>query len=122
SLKHCRRSKTRSAGADLDEKLGDLLFEAMQRHLVSDVPIVLFLSGGVDSACLGALARSAGMENVSAMTIGFAGRDLDETALSHQTARALGFPFKSIVISPEGVAADIDASVRAIDQPSVDGL
>ncbi len=122
SLNHCRRSKTGLAAADLDEKLGDVLFEAMQRHLVSDVPIVLFLSGGVDSACLGALARSAGMENVSAMTIGFADRKFDETALSAQTARALGLPFKSILISPEGVAADIDASVRATDQPSVDGL
>jgi asparagine synthase (glutamine-hydrolysing) len=122
SLNHCRRSETGLAGADLDEKLGDVLFEAMQRHLVSDVPIVLFLSGGVDSACLGALARSAGMENVSAMTIGFADREFDETALSAQTARALGLPFKSILISPEVVAADIDASVRATDQPSVDGL
>ena len=122
SLNHSRCSETGLAAADLDEKLGDVLFEAMQRHLVSDVPIVLFLSGGVDSACLGALARSAGMENVSAMTIGFADREFDETALSAQTARALGLPFKSILISPEGVAADIDASARAIDQPSVDGL
>jgi len=122
SLNRCRRSETGLAGADLDEELGDVLFEAMRRHLASDVPIVLFLSGGVDSACLGALARSAGMENVSAMTVGFREREFDETALSAQTARALGLPFKSILISPEGVAADIDGSVRATDQPSVDGL
>lgn len=122
SLNHCRRSKTGLAGADLDEELGEVLFEAMQRHLVSDVPIMLFLSGGVDSACLGALARSAGMENVSAMNIGFREREFDETALSAQSARALGLPFKSILISPEGVAADIDGYVRATDQPSVDGL
>ena len=46
--------------ADVGEQLGDVLLEATQRHLISDVPIVLFLSGGADSACLGALARKRG--------------------------------------------------------------
>jgi asparagine synthase (glutamine-hydrolysing) len=122
TLNDCRLLSTGGSAADLDEQLADVLFEAMQRHLISDVPIVLFLSGGVDSACLGALARRAGMENVSAMTIGFPEREFDETAFSAQTALALGLPFKSILISPEVVTAGIDASVRAIDQPSVDGL
>jgi asparagine synthase (glutamine-hydrolysing) len=105
-------------GADL----GEVLCEAVQRHLISDVPIVLFLSGGTDSACLGALARSAGRDNVTAMNIGFAEPDFDETDLARQTARALGLPFKSAVLSPERVAAELDECIWAIDEPSVDGV
>ena len=121
-LKDCYRPRAGYPVADSGERLGEVLFEAMQKHLISDVPIALFLSGGVDSACLGALARGAGMENVSAMTIGFSEREFDETALSARTARALGLPFKSVLVSPEVVTAGVDGSVSAIDQPSVDGL
>ncbi len=48
----------RSTDALNSADLGDVLLDATQRHLISDVPIALFLSGGADSACLGALARS----------------------------------------------------------------
>src|SRR5260370_38696322 len=71
----------RSTGSLNSGDLGDVLLEAMKRHLISDVPIVLFLSGGADSACLGALTRSAGRENVTAMTVGFSERGYDETQL-----------------------------------------
>ncbi len=108
--------------ADVGEQLGDLLFEATQRHLISDVPIVLFLSGGVDSACLGALARNTGTANVTAMTMGFAEGEFDETALSQKTADALGLSLKSVILSPQRVADEIDPCIRALDQPSVDGL
>jgi asparagine synthase (glutamine-hydrolysing) len=105
-------------GADL----GDVLCEAVKKHLVSDVPIALFLSGGSDSACLGALARSAGGDNITALNIGFTEPDFDETGLARQTALALGLPFKSALLSPERVAADLDECIWAVDEPSVDGV
>jgi len=118
-----RKAAAADQGATgVGEQLGDVLFEAMQRHLISDVPIVLFLSGGADSACLGALARNASTAKVTAMTIGFAEREFDETALSQQTAVALGLPLKSVILSPARVADEIDPCIRALDQPSVDGL
>ena len=118
----CRHSDDAAVTADQTEQLGDILFEAMQRHLISDVPIALFLSGGVDSACLAALARSAEAENLTAMTIGFSESEFDETALSRRTARALGLPFESVVLPPERVAAGMDACIWAMDEPSVDGV
>ena len=51
----------------------------MRNHLVSDVPVLIFLSGGTDSACLGALARAAGAQNLSAMTVGFGEAEFDES-------------------------------------------
>lgn len=94
----------------------------MRRNLISDVPVALFLSGGADSACLGALARKAGKTNVTAITIGFSESEFDETALSKETARQLGLPLKSVRISAEQVMSGLDDYFVAMDQPTVDGL
>lgn len=111
-------SNDRAPAADLAE----ILLDAMRAHLISDVPIALFLSGGADSACLGALASTAGAQNVTAMTLGFSEPEFDETSLSRKTARALGLPFQSVQLSAERVAAGVDACIWAMDQPSVDGV
>lgn len=107
---------------DVSHPLGDVLLGAMQRHLISDVPIALFLSGGADSACLGALAGKAGKANITAVTIGFSEPEFDETAPSRETARRLGLPFESVEISAENVIARLDDYIEAMDQPTVDGL
>jgi asparagine synthase (glutamine-hydrolysing) len=90
--------------------------------LISDVPIALFLSGGADSACLGALARKVANADVTAVTIGFTETEFDETVLSRQTARQLGLPLKSVQISAERVLAGIDDYIWAMDEPTVDGM
>jgi len=87
----------RPPGGDRDglaAELGGALLDTMRHHLVSDVPIVLFLSGGVDSACVAAAARQAGATNLTALTIGFPEAEFDESELSQRTANALGLPTK----------------------------
>ena len=59
---------------------------------------------------------------MTAITIGFSESEFDETALSRQTARQLGLPLKSVQISAERVMAGLDDYIRAMDQPTVDGL
>jgi asparagine synthase (glutamine-hydrolysing) len=107
---------------ELAGPLGDVLLDAMKKHLISDVPIALFLSGGTDSACLGALAREAGAQNLSAITVGFAESDFDETTLTERTAAALKLPLDVVTLAPARVSAEIDRAVWAMDQPTVDGL
>ena len=107
---------------ELADQLGQVLLEATREHLVSDVPIVLFLSGGADSACLGALAQRAGGANLAAMTVGFAETAFDETEGARQTAQALGLPFNVVTLGPRRVADGIDHAIWAMDQPTVDGL
>ena len=119
---HASRQSSKKPFTDVVDELSGLLLEAMRAHLVSDVPIALFLSGGADSACLGALAQSAGAKNVTAMSIGFSEPGFDETRLSRQTARSLGLAFKSVLLAPERVAAEVDACIGAMDEPTVDGL
>jgi len=106
----------------LADKLADVLLDAMRNHLVSDVPVVMFLSGGTDSACLAAAACRVGAQNLSAMTVGFGEAEFDETELSRRTARALDIPHQVVTLEASRVAADLDHAIWALDQPSVDGL
>jgi asparagine synthase (glutamine-hydrolysing) len=107
---------------DLASSLADVFVDATRNHLVSDVPVLLFLSGGTDSACLAAAARKAGAQNLSAMTVGFGEAEFDETELSSRTARALDIPHQVVTLDASRVAAGLDHSIWALDQPSVDGL
>src|SRR6267154_2550611 len=106
----------------LASNLSEVFVDAMRNHLVSDVPVLLFLSGGTDSACLAAAARKAGATNLSAMTVGFGESEFNETELSRRTAQALDIPLQVVTLDAGRVAADLDHAIWALDQPSVDGL
>jgi len=116
-----RAAMPTSPGRLAAELSGELL-DAMRNHLVSDVPVAIFLSGGTDSACLAAAARRAGAENLSAITVGFGETEFDETRQSQSTAQALGIPHQAVTLEPRRVAAELDRAIWALDQPSVDGL
>jgi len=103
-------------------ELGDVFLDAMRNHLVSDVPVLLFMSGGTDSACLAAAARRAGATNLTAMTVGFNEAEFDETASSRRTAQALEIPLRVVPLEAPRVEAELDHAIWAMDQPTVDGL
>jgi len=69
------------------EQFTTLLDAAVQRRLVADVPVGCFLSGGIDSSMVTALAaRHAGHERIKAFSIGFEEASFDETAYAHAVA------------------------------------
>jgi asparagine synthase (glutamine-hydrolysing) len=107
---------------ELAAELSEVLLDAMRNHLVSDVPVLIFLSGGTDSACLAALARAAGAKNLSAMTVGFGETEFDESELTRRTAQALEIPLEVVTLQASRVEAELDHAVWALDEPSVDGL
>ena len=95
------------------------LRNSVAAHTISDVPVALFLSGGVDSAVVGALAVEAGLD-VTAFTLAFPGSDVDEADDAVETARTLGL--KHEVVEFRDVAPDFDGYFAATDQPSIDGM
>jgi asparagine synthase (glutamine-hydrolysing) len=107
---------------DLAAQLGEVFLDVVRHHVVSDVPIAIFLSGGVDSACLAAAFRRTGVENLTAVTVGFAEREFDESELSRRTAEAFGIPHRVITLPAQEVAGQLDHAIWAMDQPTVDGL
>ena len=111
-----------TSSSELTAELSEVLLDAMRNHLVSDVPVLIFLSGGTDSACLAALARAAGAQNLSAMTVGFGETEFDESGPTLRTAQALDIPLEVVKLQASRVEAELDHAVWALDEPSVDGL
>jgi asparagine synthase (glutamine-hydrolysing) len=110
--------ESRAVGATLREGL----LEATRLHLISDVPIALFLSGGIDSAAIGALARQAGANQLTALTIGFEEKSFDESESSRRTADLLEIPHDVLVLSARETRESLDHAIWAMDEPTVDGL
>src|ERR1700690_1822209 len=102
--------------------LSGRLLEATRLHLISDVPVALFLSGGIDSAALGALAQRAGADRLAALTIGFEEKSFDESEPSRRTAELLGIPHTVLTLSGNEILTSLDHAMWAMDQPTVDGL
>jgi asparagine synthase (glutamine-hydrolysing) len=110
------------APAKIAENLREILMQSSRSQLMSDVPIALFLSGGVDSAVIGALMRSVGAEQLTALTIGFEEESFDESQSSRRTADLLGIPHRVIRMPASRMVESLDHALWAMDQPTMDGL
>jgi asparagine synthase (glutamine-hydrolysing) len=98
------------------EELTALLSETVRRHLVSDVPLGVFLSGGLDSGSLVALMRAVSPQPVRTFSIGFADPSYDELAGARAVARAFDTEHHELVVGPPTLDDLVDL-VRAFDEP-----
>jgi len=102
----------------LTEELAGLLERAVERQMVSDVPISLSLSSGVDSSALLALMSRHSAGPVRAFTVGFAGREAaSEVGPASTTARQFGADFNSRLLSDDDYAAFLDAYMWHLEEP-----
>jgi asparagine synthase (glutamine-hydrolysing) len=94
------------------------VLSTVERHMISDVPVGAFLSGGVDSgAVAAAMARAAGRP-VTVFTAGFPGSKIDESAAARAVAEHLGCNHIVLPIEPETAADVLPAVQRAFDEPT----
>jgi asparagine synthase (glutamine-hydrolysing) len=101
------------------QRILELLDEVVASHLMSDVPLGAFLSGGIDStAVVDAMVRRTGGP-VTACSVGFAERSHDELDLARETARLLGLVHHTEVLTPEPAAA-LDRLAWLYDEPHAD--
>jgi asparagine synthase (glutamine-hydrolysing) len=125
------RSESRRAYPDFrqitaheaSDELRRLLNEAVRYHMIADVPIAAFLSGGIDSSTITGLMAIAAGQRVSTFTVGFdsAEADRDERHWARMAAAHFSTDHHEVVITPDDVARAFDGLVHAIDQPSLDG-
>lgn len=83
-------------------ELRGLLDEVVRSQLVADVPVGLFLSGGIDSSTVAAYASRAAGRTVKSFSIGFSRPDYDESALAREVARHLGTDHHELRIEDGG--------------------
>jgi asparagine synthase (glutamine-hydrolysing) len=108
--------------AESVSQLSNTLREAVGCHLVSDVPLGLFLSGGVDSSAIATLAADVASSKVRTLAIGFDQPKFDESGTAERVAADLGTEHTTVRLTGDEMLSDIGEVFRAMDQPTVDGF
>ncbi len=100
------------------------LQESVARHLVSDVPVGFFLSGGIDSTALLALAREhlGPTADIRTFSIGFSNPEFDESSAARQTAEHFGALHTEWQMTSNDARLEIPEFLAASDQPTIDGF
>src|SRR5438309_2889892 len=105
--------------AELVEELRSRLRDSVRAHLVSDVPVGVLLSGGVDSALLAALAAEESSQPLRTFSIGFEERSFDELEDARRVAERYGTLHRELVLRPDA-ALLLPALAEAFDEPFAD--
>jgi asparagine synthase (glutamine-hydrolysing) len=109
----------RSPAADTPERILAALRDSVNAHLRSDVPVGSFLSGGVDSAAICALAAES-RPGMLTFTAGFARSGYSEIEEAQETAAALGLKSVPYVITPAEFVARLPQIIWQLDDPMAD--
>ncbi|OGV63255.1 MAG: asparagine synthase (glutamine-hydrolyzing) [Lentisphaerae bacterium RIFOXYB12_FULL_65_16] len=109
---------------DAARNLRARLEEATRLHMIADVPVGAFFSGGMDSTAVVALMNRIGGKPVRTFTVRFAdlGPGRDEGDWARRAAAAVGAEHHEVAVTATDVAAHWDRIIEALDQPSIDGV
>jgi len=103
---------------DAEIQFLDLLEETVQQHMISDVPVGVLLSGGVDSTALLSLAVQKGDQDVSSYTVGFSHSGVtDERPFARLAAKAFGSRHYEISITPQEFADFLPKYIWHMEEP-----
>jgi asparagine synthase (glutamine-hydrolysing) len=95
---------------------------AVNSHLVSDVPVGVFLSGGVDSSLLALLASRYATSPITLLTVAFPEQEFSELPFARQIARSLPHHHEVATLTAEKLSDLLPDALGAMDQPTVDGI
>jgi asparagine synthase (glutamine-hydrolysing) len=107
---------------DAKAKLDSLMQDSVREHLLSDVPLGLWLSSGLDSSSLLHYAAAASPTRLKTLSISFAGRSFDESAPTRELTAQYGTDHQEFDVNPEsGLADAIEQFAYYFDEPNADG-
>ncbi len=124
TLAKAEASGNGALAASEQETMRAALKDTVRHHLIADVPVGVFLSSGMDSTTLAALASEEG-GRLRTVTLGFAefkGTLNDETVLAEQVARHYAAEHQTVWVTRSDFASERDRLFAAMDQPSIDGV
>jgi len=105
-----------------EDELRHELANTVRLQLVSDAPLGIFLSGGIDSSAVAALASETAPGAVHTFTIGFDEAGLDESQYAARVATAIGSRHTNVTLREEDFLRQLPDALTAIDQPTFDAL
>lgn len=104
--------------ASLEESLTD----AVDLRMLADVPVGVFLSGGLDSSIISALAARTRTQAIDTFSIGFDRSEYDESEIAALVAKKIGSNHHRLQVNMADCLSSVEAGLKALDHPSVDGL
>ena len=100
----------------------DLIDTAVDEHLLADVPVASFLSGGIDSSIVTAVAAQRLEKKLQTFSVGFDLAEFDETAIAQEIAERYRTEHHRIQLSEEETLHSVTEAVEKLDLPSVDAI
>lgn len=100
----------------------NLLTDAVKEETISDRPLGVFLSGGLDSTVLVAALKNSGINNIKTFSVGFDGDDLSEEDDAKEAADFYKTQHTQLQVNDSDIVPHINQYINALDQPSIDGL
>ncbi|MBS9385304.1 MAG: asparagine synthase (glutamine-hydrolyzing) [Dolichospermum sp. BR01] len=108
--------------AEAREIVRTALVDSIQHHFISDVPVGIFLSGGIDSTTILALATQTQQSQLSTYSITFAESEYNEGELAQKVANHFGAKHTEYQVTASFAKDIFPNFLTAIDQPSIDGF
>lgn len=121
----CPAKDAKADAEDSERLFREALLDSVRHHIVADVPVGVFLSGGVDSTALLGLMRDAGQKDIQTVTLAFdafRGGAMDEVPLAKSMAERYGARHEARFVTRKEFQQDLPAIIHAMDQPSMDGV
>ena len=100
----------------------DSLLYSIKTHLVSDVEVGAFISGGIDSTAIVSLMRQAGHEKIKTVSVAFPGNKLDESEYSRFAANRYKTEHYEYKFKEQELIDDIEKILSGMDSPTIDGI
>jgi asparagine synthase (glutamine-hydrolysing) len=103
--------------AEIEEELRSLLTDATRLRMRADVPVGAYLSGGLDSSLITALAAPLALDRLNTFSVTFEDAEHDESPFQRVVAEALGTGHHAVACGPGDIAADFPDVIKAAERP-----
>jgi asparagine synthase (glutamine-hydrolysing) len=111
------------SGGTMDEaELEAVLENGVRQHLASDVPLAVFLSGGIDSSAVAHLAQRANRAPIHTFTLAFEEPELNEGPAARRIASAIGTRHREVPLTEAHFVDRLERAIDCLDQPTFDAL
>lgn len=107
--------------AGIRKRIKELLYQSVERRLVSDVPLGAFLSGGIDSSAVVAIMSRVSRSRTKAFTLAFEEKEFNELPYAEILAKKFQVDHSVVMVRPQDFLDKLPAALDAIDSPSGDG-
>lgn len=104
------------------KKIRTALLNSVSAHMVADVEVGAFLSGGIDSTAIVSLMRQVGQEKIKTINISFPGNKLDEAVYARKASDFYSTANYEYNLTEHEVIEELDKIFYSMDQPTIDGI